>query len=335
MSPGVGERQPVAHFGVTPILLDVRRGLFAGLVDYAGLLPPASLTVEDAVAGYRRARSGPHADLLGRFTCPASHLEELAGVLMGSMPRGEPPWGISVILDGDLAAAVGAAQTFIAAMSPAAEVTFCEVRLSPVVGEAVDGPVAAGVIAPVFDAAAAVSPTVVPFFEMPPTPRGEIGVEAAIAGVARLRRERHRLAGVELRCGGLEASAFPAAEQAARFIVSCRVNDVPFKVPAGLDQPIRLRDEPDGIVRHGFINILVAAAFAEGGAPVSMVTEIIEEDDADAFAAGVAGLRWRDRLAGAATIARLRRSRFSSFGSCSFDEPVAGLVGLGMLGEAG
>jgi hypothetical protein len=38
---------------------DARRAALARLIDYAGMFPPASLGIEDAVAGYREARTGP------------------------------------------------------------------------------------------------------------------------------------------------------------------------------------------------------------------------------------------------------------------------------------
>ena len=51
----------------------------------------------------------------------------------------------------------------------------------------------------------------------------------------------------------------------------------------------------------------------------------------EAVGAGPAGLRWRDRRIGAATIRSLRREAFPGYGSCSFDEPVDDLVRMGIL----
>lgn len=55
------------------------RALLEGLFDDAGLFPPASLPMPDALARHRADRAGPDAWLLGRFVCPASRLGELAG----------------------------------------------------------------------------------------------------------------------------------------------------------------------------------------------------------------------------------------------------------------
>ncbi|HXA50274.1 MAG TPA: hypothetical protein VNV86_08230 [Candidatus Acidoferrum sp.] len=53
------------------------RELLRGLIDYAGLFPPASLDVPDAVRNYRAYRSGPHAWMLGRFVVPAARVAEI------------------------------------------------------------------------------------------------------------------------------------------------------------------------------------------------------------------------------------------------------------------
>ena len=45
--------------------------LLTGVVDYAGLFPPAALAMADAVAEYHAARADGHAWMLGRFVVPA------------------------------------------------------------------------------------------------------------------------------------------------------------------------------------------------------------------------------------------------------------------------
>ena len=51
--------------------------LLAGLIDYAGLFPPASLSMEQALANYARYRAGEHAWMLGRFVVPAARASEV------------------------------------------------------------------------------------------------------------------------------------------------------------------------------------------------------------------------------------------------------------------
>ena len=53
------------------------RALLSGMVDYAGLFPPAQLPLEKAVREYAVHLGGAEAWVLGRFIIPAQRLEEL------------------------------------------------------------------------------------------------------------------------------------------------------------------------------------------------------------------------------------------------------------------
>jgi len=43
------------------MLAKSQKALLAGLIDYAGLFPPAALSMEEAVRNYARYREGEHA----------------------------------------------------------------------------------------------------------------------------------------------------------------------------------------------------------------------------------------------------------------------------------
>jgi hypothetical protein len=119
----------------------------------------------------------------------------------------------------------------------------------------------------------------------------------------------------KVRCGG---SVVPTVPALAELIQACRRLEVPFKATAGLHQPLRHDDE------HGFLNLLAAAIFGDE-------EDALAEDDPDAFAVSGDTFRWRDRETSAGEIARVRRELFVSFGSCSAQEPIDGLVALGFL----
>jgi hypothetical protein len=119
----------------------------------------------------------------------------------------------------------------------------------------------------------------------------------------------------KVRCGGAIVPTVPAL---AELIQACRRLDVAFKATAGLHQPLRHGDE------HGFLNLLAAAVFGDE-------EDAIAEEDPGAFAVSGDAFRWRDRVASADEIARVRRELFVSFGSCSAQEPIDGLVALGLL----
>ena len=78
------------------------RALLTGLVDYAGLFPPAKLDMAAAVRNHLEYRAGSDRYMLGRFICPAGRLGELgAGLDAASGGGSGEPLDLSVILRGD------------------------------------------------------------------------------------------------------------------------------------------------------------------------------------------------------------------------------------------
>ena len=59
------------------------RALLAGAIDYAGLFPPASLQMADAVRNYSRYQSAPDAWALGNFVLPLDRLREFDAAAAG------------------------------------------------------------------------------------------------------------------------------------------------------------------------------------------------------------------------------------------------------------
>src|SRR5882762_2079011 len=53
------------------------RALLSGLIDYAGMFPPAKLSLEEAAKNFLQYMGGRHAWMLGKFVVPAAQLEEL------------------------------------------------------------------------------------------------------------------------------------------------------------------------------------------------------------------------------------------------------------------
>jgi hypothetical protein len=287
-----------------PAVGSAGRALLAGLIDHAALFPPASMSLGDALAEDRRARTGAERWLLGRFICPASRLDELGAD--ASRP-------LSVVLDGAGAAGgdgwVAALESDLAAVSEAkaagAAIELLEVK--------VPDP------ALVADGAEPMQGLGFPYFEVPP----DSGWEAPLAAAG---------AGAKLRCGGLTAAAFPSVEQVARFIVRCRDAGIRFKATAGLHHPIRHTDAATGFQMHGFLNLLAAAVFAHAEElEEAQLARLLAEEDPAALAVGEAELSAHGRRADAEAIAAARTELFAGYGSCSFAEPVEDLQALGIL----
>lgn len=305
------------------------RTLLAGLIDYAGLFPPARLNMPRAVEAYARHRQGEHEWMLGRFVCPVSRLDEFsrhaAALLPGTYATsgyrervGSEPWRLSALIDGPLEANLEAIERFNArhaAMEQGLACVDC-VELKPET---------AGDIDTAIDQLPA---TLYPFFEVPAgaDPRGFI---AAMAG---------QNVAAKIRTGGITPDAFPPAERLAAFLQACHAADVPFKATAGLHHPIRgphpLTYEPGSArcTMHGFLNVFFAAALVRAGRIEGRaVIELLDETDPSAFVMEPTALRWRQTGVDLPTLARVRETFALSFGSCSFDEPIDDLRRLGVL----
>jgi hypothetical protein len=323
------------------------RALLTGIIDYAGLFPPASLPLDQALCNYARYRQEPESWMLGRFICPAVRLTELTpliaqlylsetlpvSVLCCTRPGNSD---VQALLPADLDA-VG---NFLTANQGRATVDVLELKLPSWVGapdrdaDARDVP---RQIATLIEDQA--KPAVTAFHEISWSAQWRAALLAYVSalandnqvGIAENRRQS-RPAGFKLRSGGLEASAFPSSEQIAFAIAACRNARVPLKFTAGLHHPIRHFDAGVATKMHGFINVFAAGVLAHArGFEPAQIQGIIEDEDAGHFVFADGGLRWQDHQVATAEIVEARKRLVTSFGSCSFDEPRDDLRTLGWL----
>lgn len=305
--------------GSMRLVLDARTAAFAALIDYAGLFPPASRSMPDAFASYRTIRSGPRAWVGGRFLCRASQLPELAAVATATLTRRETPWEISVVFDLPAGESAAHAVDFQAEMDPVMTIAAVEAKLTE--ATAVE-------LGSLLDAMLSVGTEVVPFVEVDRS----VSITAQVGLIADALRSRRRVGGAKLRCGGETADLFPTSAEAAEFIMAATDQGLPFKATAGLHQPIRHFDEDLGIERHGFVNILMAAALAVTGSDIMTIEAIITDTDPKAFSLAAAFATWRGHEVPGSALRRMRQTGFIAYGSCDFDEPTEALEHLGFLG---
>ncbi len=298
------------------------RAAFAGLIDYAGLFPPAQLGMEAALAEYARAGSGRHAWMLARFIVAESRVGEL-------LQYDPAPIPLNII--------VGTAddsRTWFAAVQ-ASLARIAAHRASGVRIEALELPLPLPIsLRETYDAAigqysAAVAQSglsdLSSYIELPPHERRNALLPGALASM-----KRHRLR-AKLRCGGVTASSIPPVYDVASFLRAAGEEDLAFKATAGLHHPVRGYNEESGLVMHGFLNVLTAAALVRQGADEETVIASLEDDDASHFALDRDGLRWRDTAIGEDALRDTRANSFHSYGSCSFGEPVDDLTALGLI----
>jgi hypothetical protein len=324
----------------------------AGLIDYAGMFPPARLPLAEALAHYGRYRQEPDAWMLGRFIIPAARLVEAAALLPApAAAADEPPWSFAVLGRGgatvaDFEAALTTDLEEMAAFrrqqGRAAILDAFEVRLP-----AAAQPDLADLQEVMARAAGMLAATERPpalFFEAPVSPDDADGRQQGVAAVIRaLARHNETLAGAgnvspagfKLRCGGVTAAAFPTVAQVAFALVTCRDAGVPLKATAGLHHPLPRFDESVQATMHGFLNLFGAGILAHVHRLDQVAVESILADEEAAhfrFEPGAFTYQSAGRHL-AATVPEIRHARQAllSYGSCSFDEPRADLRALGWL----
>jgi hypothetical protein len=163
----------------------------------------------------------------------------------------------------------------------------------------------------------------------------EIPLAGATAELIAALAEAGALA--KARTGGVTAAAFPTSMQLAQFIHTCVAAEVPFKATAGLHHALRgeyrLTYAPDSptATMHGFLNVFLAAGFAQNGMDVDLLVEVLEERSPGAFVFESGRVVWRAEHLVRAHLTNTRHLTALAFGSCSFSEPVEELQELGLL----
>jgi len=279
--------------------------LLAALVDDAGLFPPESLPMAEALARHRADEAAGYPMLSHRFLCPASRIGELRTEWARLAADGsEQTLRLGVILD----SGVDGLDT---ARAEVADDPFLALEMVEVPAPSADAVDAALEALAGFEAAGFVE-----------GPRSLEWVKA-VAGAG---EPSGCLRGAKVRCGGARAELFPTPEELAAFVCACFEHGVPFKATAGLHGAVRHRDDQTGFVHHGFLNLLVAAVRAAGGSTVEDVAAALASTDGPALVTEARAVSGRQLSAA--------RLLFRAYGSCSTSEPREEAAALGLLGSA-
>lgn len=290
------------------------RVLLSGLIDYAGLFPPAALDMHAAVKNYAAYLRAPHSWMLGRFVVPVARLPEFENAIADLLSESEETlsWRLSALCGANLEADIQQALDF-------------NRRHSKVFIDAVE--LKASTVKDIEESARFTPQIASTFYEIEATNR----TPDMLAAIARAG------AGAKFRTGGLVAEMFPSVVELASFIGQCHQARVPFKATAGLHHPLRgvrpltyEENGPSGTM-HGFLNVFLAAGFIGQGMSVKAAAELLEEKSIEAFDFRAQGVEWRSFGLSNDKLRETRRSLALSFGSCSFIEPISDLQELNLL----
>jgi hypothetical protein len=262
------------------------------LCDDAAVFPPGLALLPEAVTAHRQHRTSWFADMIGPLVLPASSLADFQALeqqvpLCLTFPDG-PDLLPGALRETDGRNDLRAVEIAVPAGLPIAD-------LVTRIEKALDGRRA--------DVAV----------EVPRDARRDAVLEALAGSGYRAK----------FRTGGVRADMYPSEGELAGAVLSAVRAGVAFKATAGLHHAVRNTDPETGFEQHGFLNLILAADAAPGGASESDLVQLLAER-------GGARVAERVHALGAERTAQARRL-FTSFGTCSISDPLRELIGLGLL----
>ena len=325
-----------------------------GLIDYAGLFPPAKLPLNEAVAEYISHFKDEKKWILGRFIIPISQLKDLEKFI----PKFDD---IGTLRLSVLGGQSESDKEFL-------EQTKKDISIINKYREKHNGKITIEVIETKLPSASpskeAMSKVVdllntnnlEHYHEFPELPYVGINyatnedegdwdekITPTIEMISTLKKT-----GIKLRCGGITKEAFPSVEQVAAMIQNCSICQVPLKFTAGLHHPIRHHSSEYDTEMHGFINMFSASALAttfpkpdneqEKFRMFILIAHMIDCQNEEDFEFLEDKMIWKVRDDRDSrfeikneTIEKSRQNNGISFGSCSFQEPMDDLKQLGWM----
>jgi len=325
-----------------------------GLIDYAGLFPPAKLPLDEAITEYISHLKEDKKWMLGRFIIPLSQLNDLEEFI----PQFE---NIGILRLSVLGGQSTSDKIFL-------QQTKDEITVINNYRKKHEGKITIEVIEtklPSNSPSKKIMSNVVDllnsnnlehYHEFPKLPYVGINYstnedegdwDAKITPTIEMISNLENT-GIKLRCGGIVKDAFPSVEQVAAMIQNCSIHKVPVKFTAGLHHPIRHHSSEYDTEMHGFINMFSASVFAstfpkpkneqEKFRMFILLSHMIDCQNESDFDFLDDKLVWKvgdDRESrfeiSKDIIEESRQNTAISFGSCSFQEPMDDLILLGWM----
>jgi len=318
-----------------------------GILDYAGLFPPASLSLDTSIRNFAQYKQGKDAWMLSRFIIPASRLAKLEGYKEELFEKNSP-FHFSVLGEGtetlsdfeeEITEIIDSCLSFHQYQGKAVATEVLEIKLPREAAFSND----VELIRKLVDESAGYlqkhdsTPSLV-FYETFLEENWKKDLRTSLKAISEHNKaaskydKHYRYAGFKIRCGGVEAHMFPEPEKLAFALNRARELDVPVKCTAGLHHPIRHYNESVQTRMHGFFNVFGGAMIARvQNLTDKKLTDILIEEDPEAFSFTDEAFRIGDFSVTVEQVERFRKEALISFGSCSFDEPREDLRKLELL----
>lgn len=303
------------------------RPLLESVVDYAGTFPPAGVSLKTAMAAYATYQKQPDHWLLGKYVLSVADLPAFIKELLPQvrltmgLDRHPPVWPLSLVLRDPLDVLSSPLLRSLHFYTATSYLSIAALEISPQPQEALEKIVSI--------VKAQVPQSVETFFEIPLFSANQASYQESLTLL-----QAHK-AMAKVRTGGLSAQDFPSVMKLAQFIATCEQLKIPFKATAGLHHPFYSQQRlPNGswVNMHGFLNIAIATALTHY-APLTAIeiAHLLQATCLEDF------MPWFDDVLPLELwfdLCQLRKQFFKGFGSCSFQEPLEGLIQLQRLQDS-
>lgn len=315
------------------------------VIDYAGLFPPTSLTLDKAINNYSNYRNADHKWMLSRFIIPGSRINELNKYM--ELFEKNPPFLFSVLgkatnkikefeinFRSVIENIISFEENFRDNIKiDALELKFPSIEVKKHTKEKFEQ------FLQIISTIISDTPTknkLDIFLELTDPLIKEKILKEFLQVLVNYNKtakiaEINFLA-FKLRTGGVVPEAFPPVEVISRVILECSNYGIPWKATAGLHHPIRHYNESVKNKMHGFINVIGATALnEEHKLDIETLNKIISDENPKHFKFENDLFSWKDIEISSQTIYKSRFKRFISFGSCSFNEPKEDMIKLNLM----
>ncbi len=307
--------------------------LMNGLIDYAGLFPPASLPLDKAISEYIYYKKSEYSYIVSRFVVPVASVENLKSIYQEinggniSLSVILPEMEFAVKSERNISKSIKDLDAILKENS-FIEASSFEIKL-PRNLSAENQEKLLKQFQKIITKIKKLPDNSLIFFE--PYVLGDnwkTNIDIACEVISQTREH----SGFKLRTGGVTQDAFPHTDILAYAIKKCSDMKIKFKATAGLHHPLRHFNPSVNTKMHGFFNVFIGFLIAEKYNPSpEILKKLINTESATEFSFTDDFITYENFVISLKDIKNIKESFSLSYGSCSIDEPIDDLKTLKLI----
>ena len=307
-------------------------------IDYAGLYPPASLSLAEAINNFAKYRSEPENWMLSRFVIPSNKLGELES--FKNLFINNPPFKFTVL--GGLTQSTNEFKKNLDLVF--SNITNFESNIGKTLVSIESIELKVPILQDILFVLNIISDSISKFetesleiyLEFNLSQKHNEDLKLILRHIKEFnfnnKNKKIKFIGYKVRTGGIESKDFPSLDKLSSIILECNNHGIQLKATAGLHHPIRHYDISVQTHMYGFINVISACVLTTVyKLDFKTIYDILQDEDPLNFKFIDQKFSWKNYEVTKEQIEFSRIKSFISFGSCSFDDPRADLASLGLL----